>query len=210
MPTSPYAHIQTFVEYLLETRPRSLLDVGLGNGKLGFVARDLLDVMLGERYRREEWQIRIDGVEVFPDYLQGHQQLIYDNIYIGDAWSVLPGLDTYDTIVLGDVLEHFTKPKAWDFLDTCMNRAQHHLILNLPLGPEWQQAAIYNNPYEKHLSFWTWEELAPFVWKYKFFDIHPGTYSSMLVRKEDYAAFRYEQYMQISRSGVPPGQTAVN
>ena len=196
MPTSPYIHIQTFVDYLLETRPSSLLDIGLGNGKLGFVARDLLDVMLGEHYRREDWQTRIDGVEVFPDYIQGHQPQIYDNIYVGDAWTLLPRLDTYDMIVLGDVLEHFDKQRAWAFLDICMNRTQSHLILNLPLGEAWEQPEIYNNPYEKHRSVWTWAELSPFVWKYKFFEIYPGTYSSMLIRKQDYAAFRYEQYMK--------------
>ncbi len=198
MPTSPYVHIQTFVDYLLETRPKSLLDVGLGNGKLGFVARDLLDVMLGERYRRDAWQTRIDGVEVFPDYIQGHQRLIYDHIYIGDAWRVLPGLEPYDMIVLGDVLEHFTKERAWEFLETCMALTQHHLILNLPLGDVWEQPEIYKNPYEKHRSVWNWNELSPFVWKYKFFDIYPGTYSCLLIRKEDYAAYKYEQFMQTS------------
>lgn len=200
MPTSPYVHLQTFVDYLLETRPKSLLDVGLGNGKLGFVARDLLDVMLGERYRRQEWKTRIDGIEVFPDYLQGHQQLIYDNIFIGDAWTVLPGLDTYDMIVLGDVLEHFTKERAWAFLDICMNRVQQHLILNLPLGDAWDQPEIYSNPHEKHRSVWTWAELSPFVWKYKFFEIYPGTYSCLLIRKQDYVLFRYDQYTLASQN----------
>lgn len=200
MPTSPYIHLQTYVDYLLETRPKSLLDVGLGNGKLGYIARDLLDVMLGECYRREEWKTRIDGIEVFPDYIQGHQREIYDAIYIGDAMEILSGLKPYDMIVVGDVLEHFHKDKAWNFLDLCMSLAEKHMILNIPLGTEWTQPEIYNNPYEKHRSFWTWEDLSPFVWKYRFFEIYPGTYSSMLIRKEDYLLFRYGQYINDSKS----------
>ncbi|MEJ2039574.1 MAG: hypothetical protein P8X55_11660 [Desulfosarcinaceae bacterium] len=195
MPTSPYIHIQTFVDYLLETQPKSLLDVGLGNGKMGFVARDLLDVMIGERFRKEEWQVRIDGIEVFPDYIQAHQREIYDKIYIGDAMEILPGLDPYEMIVVGDVLEHFTKDRAWSFLDLCMSCLQHYLILNIPLGDVWEQPEIYNNPFERHRSIWNWEDLSPFVWKYKFFEIYPGTYATLLIRKKDYAAFRYEQYM---------------
>lgn len=198
MPTSPYIHIQTFVEYLLEIKPESILDIGLGNGKLGFIARDLLDVMIGERYRGDQWRIRIDGIEIFPDYVQRLQKEIYDHIYIGDAFQIVPQLDTYDLIVMGDVLEHFEKPKAWEFLDRCAAGTDKHLILNLPLGPEWEQPEIYGNPYEKHRSFWAWEELEPFVWKYKFFNIYPSTYSSMLIRKEDYTVFRYQHHMNTS------------
>jgi hypothetical protein len=193
MPTSPYAHIQTFVDYLLETRPTSILDIGLGNGKLGFVARDLLDVMLGERYRREQWQVRIDGIEVFPDYIQNHQRDIYDHIYIGDAFETIAQLGNYEMIFVGDVLEHFEKPKAWEFLDRCITHTEKHLILNLPLGPEWEQPAIYENPFEQHRSVWSWPELEPFTWKYKFFDIFPGRYSCLLIRKDDYIDYKITQ-----------------
>ena len=52
MPTSPYSHMETFVAFLMQFRPRSILDIGLGNGKWGFLARDCLDVMLNESYHR--------------------------------------------------------------------------------------------------------------------------------------------------------------
>ena len=129
MPTSPYSHLSTVVEYLLAARPSSILDIGLGNGKLGFIARDLLDVMFGERYRKEDWRIQIDGIEVFANYIQDHQKAIYDEIYIGDAFDVIDTLGTYDMIVLGDVLEHFEKPKARRLLDKCAAHANDHLII---------------------------------------------------------------------------------
>ena len=95
--------------------PSSLLDIGLGNGKIGFLARDLLDTILGQRYKKEEWEIRIDGVEVFPDYIQEFQKAIYDNIIIGDAFDVIDPLGSYDLIFLGDVLEHFEKKEPSSF-----------------------------------------------------------------------------------------------
>ena len=64
MPTSPFGHINSLVGYLLMINPSSLLDIGLGNGKIGFIARDALDVMLGERYKREQWRIKIDGIDM--------------------------------------------------------------------------------------------------------------------------------------------------
>ena len=190
MPTSPYTHLQTFINFLIDTRPRSILDIGLGNGKLGFLARDLLDVMLGERYRREEWQVRIDGIEVFADYIQNHQKYIYDRIFIGDAFEIVPQLESYETIFLGDVLEHFDKARGWQFLDRCAARATRHLIINIPLGDAWEQPEIYGNPYERHRSAWSWEEFEPFTWQYKFFKLHPGTYATLLIRKEDYATYK--------------------
>ena len=48
MPTSTYSQIPTLVGFLERLMPTSILDIGLGNGKLGYVARDLLDVMHGE------------------------------------------------------------------------------------------------------------------------------------------------------------------
>ena len=190
MPTSPYAHMQTFVNYLIETNPSSLLDIGLGNGKLGFVARDLLDVMLGQRHKRREWQVRIDGIEIFGDYIQNHQKDIYDNIYIGDAFEIIDQLGPYEMIVIGDVLEHFDKDKGWQFLERCVARSTGHIILNIPLGDAWEQPEMYGNPYEKHRSVWKWSELKPFTWKYKFFQLNPGTYSALLMRKEDYIAYK--------------------
>ena len=99
MPTSPYSHIIQLINYLATTRPSSILDVGLGNGKLGFIARDFLDVMIGERYRKEDWEVKIDGIEVFADYIQGHQREIYDDIYIGNAFDIIDTLGSYDMII---------------------------------------------------------------------------------------------------------------
>lgn len=43
MPTRIYDYLPVFVEFLREARPTSLLDVGVGYGKLGFIAREILD-----------------------------------------------------------------------------------------------------------------------------------------------------------------------
>lgn len=123
MPTSPYAHLYSLVVYLDSLRPKSILDVGLGNGKLGFIARDLLDVMLGKRYHKSEWQLKIDGIEVFRDYIQDHQRAIYNEIYIGDASEIIDQLGQYDVIIMGDVLEHFDKQKGMAFMDKCFSHA---------------------------------------------------------------------------------------
>jgi hypothetical protein len=201
MPTSPYGHIEAFVGFLWQARPASVLDVGLGNGKMGFVARDLLDVMLNERYLRKDWKVKIDGIEVFGDYIQDHQRAIYDTIHVGDAFEIIDDLGTYDMIILGDVLEHFDKDRARAFLDKCIAHADKHLAVFVPLGNTWQQPDIYGNPYERHRSAWFFDEFKPLYERYALFDYSAGPYGAFLVKKEDYVADRVERFLKTQTPG---------
>ncbi|CAB1073886.1 hypothetical protein D1AOALGA4SA_1990 [Olavius algarvensis Delta 1 endosymbiont] len=188
MPTSPYAHLYPLIEYLDRTRPSSLLDIGLGNGKIGFIARDYLDVMTGKegKFKREDWETKIDGIEIFPEYIQDHQRAIYDDIFIGNAFDVIDTLGTYDMIVLGDVLEHFEKNQAHQLLDKCIAHCNRNLVICIPLGESWKQEAIYGNPYEQHRSFWSIQEFEPFITAWSIFQNPAGPYGIFLVEKEDY------------------------
>jgi len=189
MPTSPYSQIDTVVYLLTKLTPSSILDIGVGNGKMGFIARDLLDVMLGKRYRKEEWKIRIDGIEIFAPYIQDHQKAIYDTIHIGDALEIVGSLPAYDLIVISDVLEHFDKENARLLLDRCAVRAKH-IMINIPLSEKWTQEDIYGNPHERHLSFWSREEFLPFVCAKAFFLFDIGEYGTFLIDTKDYIAYR--------------------
>ncbi len=194
MPTSTFSQIPAVVKYLETARPASILDIGVGNGKMGFMARDFLDVMLGERYKKEDWKTLIDGIEVFPDYIQEHQNAVYDNIFIGDAMQVIDGLGEYEMIIIGDVLEHFEKADAWRFLDKCSAHCSKYLLLSIPLGEKWIQPEIYGNPHEEHLSFWKPEEFEPFADQKTYLDFPGiGLYGSFLIAREDYLHFRVRQ-----------------
>jgi hypothetical protein len=190
MPTSPYTHLYCYLQYLDAIRPESILDVGLGNGKLGFFARDYLDVMLGERYKKIEWQLRLDGIEVFADYIQEHQKAIYNQIHIGDAYDIIDRLDNYDVVIMGDVLEHFEKEKGWRLLDKCFAHASKAVFLFVPLGKGWVQPAIYGNPYETHRSCWEPDEILPMSDRHQFFTYSPGPYGAFLIPKSNYVEHR--------------------
>ena len=190
MPTSTYEHIPLLVSFLIALRPQSILDVGVGNGKMGFVARDLLDVMLGERFKREAWQIQIDGIEIFADYIQEHHHLLYNRILIGDAFTLIDTMGDYDVVILGDVLEHFEKDRALCFLDKCARHCEH-IILSIPLGEQWTQPMIYGNPYEEHRSFWTKEEIEPFSTDHGIFVFQNiGEYGCFLIKADDLRHYR--------------------
>lgn len=62
MPTSHAANLLPFLSFIGKVAPTSILDVGVGNGKMGFLARESLDVM----HRPDTWKLTLDGIEVFP------------------------------------------------------------------------------------------------------------------------------------------------
>jgi hypothetical protein len=206
MPTSTYAHIAVVAEYLEKIRPESVLDIGVGNGKMGFIARDLLDVMLGQRFRRSEWTLKLDGIEAFPEYIQPHQRAIYDEIHVGDAFEVLDTLGRYDAVILGDVLEHFEPERAHVMLRKCVAHADKAVILSIPLGERWTQEDIYDNPYERHLSFWTRESFEEMAIDARFFTFAGlGLYGSFLITP---ASFHAGAKMQEADGLFAEGRTA--
>src|SRR5687767_4514446 len=76
VPTSHFHQINEIVELIKRTAPDSLLDVGVGFGKFGLLAREYLDVW-NERLDKKDWKARIEGVEVFPQYLTPVHHHVY-------------------------------------------------------------------------------------------------------------------------------------
>lgn len=194
MPTSTYSQIPAVVRFLRKVMPTSILDVGIGNGKMGFIARDVLDVMLGQKYRKEDWSVRIDGIEIFTDYIQGHQKAIYDEIFIGDAFEIIDTLGNYELIILGDIIEHFEKHKAHRFMDKCFSHCKDSIIICIPLGEKWTQPPVFDNQHEEHLSFWSYEEFEPFITEKELLDFPGlGDYGCFLIRRDDYTHHRIRE-----------------
>jgi hypothetical protein len=89
MPTSSYLQLNEITQLIYQTRPHSVLDIGVGFGKYGVLAREYLEFW-GAAADYEKWTRRIDGIEVFDKYLTPLHKYVYDNIYTGDAREILP------------------------------------------------------------------------------------------------------------------------
>jgi len=125
MPSSSWKGITDIIDITmsLDPMPKSFLDVGVGNGKYGFLLKEYLHYW-GRRYDRE-WQARdgysIVGIEAFPKYVEDVHRLIYDEILIGNASDILPTLkdSQFDLLFLIDVLEHFDTEEGGKALAEC-------------------------------------------------------------------------------------------
>ena len=190
MPTSVYHNLIAICELISEVSPCSMLDIGVGNGRIGFLARDLLDVM----HQPEQWTRRIDGIEIFPDYIQDHQRSIYDSIHLGNAREVIETLGCYDLVYIGDVLEHFEKEEGWAMLDQCALHASRFIGVAIPLGDGWEQEAVFGNIHEEHKAVWEREEFEPFASRQWLFNGPDGSgacrYGVFLIEPNEYRHFR--------------------
>lgn len=151
MPTSEVGIVPVVVKEMRRLQPRSILDVGIGFGKWGFLAREYLDVWQG-RLGRGEWEIRIDGIEAFPGYHNPLWDWIYDSVHIGDVRNLAEEMGSYDLVLMCDVIEHLDRPSGVRVVQALMDRSRA-MIVTTPTT-FWAQGAENGNPFERHVSHW--------------------------------------------------------
>lgn len=157
MPTSHHYQLNEITDLIIRTNPRKMLDIGIGFGKYGFLAREYLELWNGSG-EYNKWERQIDGIEAFEGYITPLQNMIYDHIYTGDALNVLPGIDQkYDLILLIDVLEHFGYEDGSRILREC-RRISDNTLISVPRIVS-KQEEIFGNPYETHKYQWTRKDL---------------------------------------------------
>lgn len=182
MPTSSYRKIGRVLDILQHVKEvDSVLDVGIGFGKFGFLLREHLDVRK-RRYFRHEWKARIDGIEVYSDYLTVLHSFVYDNIYVGDIRELLETLPQYDVIVLADVIEHMPYEDGVRVLKSLFNdHCRKGMVVSYPsvIGSDWKN---WDNPHERHHHIWTVDQFRqlPIVAK-----VVPNSTQIVYLLKED-------------------------
>ena len=167
MPFSQSSQISAIVAFLEQTSPRSVLDVGVGMGQYGYLARmhlenvDLFEIhgAEGRLKRPDEWARRIDGIEGCSIYLTPVHEYVYNKIFIGDALEILPTLadDAYEVVLAVDILEHFTTGDGRLFLHHLQRVASQHVLVSTP--KEFVPQQVEPNPYENHRSLWSDRDL---------------------------------------------------
>jgi SAM-dependent methyltransferase len=150
VPGSRYEQIEAIVDLMVRLAPARILDVGVGNGLYGLLARQY--VAGAGPFRRDG--LRVDGIEIFEDYLTDVQRTLYDEIIVGDALDILPTLPSgsYDLALALDVIEHLPDPRGHELLAHLRRVAQHSLLTS-PRG-DFPQGPLFGNIHETHVSRW--------------------------------------------------------
>ena len=165
MPSSRPNVIPTVIHLLQQLKPRSILDVGVGFGKWGHLFREYTDIREAERdparYQRQNWQVRIDGLEGHAAYLTPMHHYLYQEIHLGDAAALMKTLPNYDLVFLGDIIEHVEKEAGLQLLRDALARANKAVIVSTPKF-ETAQEDLCGNELERHRSLWTANDFRAF------------------------------------------------
>lgn len=172
MPTSYYQAIPAILDQILVERPRSILDVGVGFGKYGYLCREVLEIA-HNRYRPDEWVTTIDGVEGYHLYTNPVYSFAYNHIYYGNITEIVHDLPTYDVVLLIDVLEHFSKDEGTALIQDLLAHTHKALIISTPLFPETKQE-YRENVLEQHKSRWHILDFALYDATYQFVPVGDG------------------------------------
>ncbi len=150
MATSHFHQIPGLGRYIEMLQPSSILDIGAGIGKWGFLCRDQLEFLQG-RPDKDSWVTRIYGIEIYEGYRNPLWDYCYDDFWVGNVVDVLEEAPDVDLILLADILEHMPKEKGQKLL-TRLEEKGCYLLISTPAY--FFKGEHDNNPASEHISFW--------------------------------------------------------
>jgi len=207
--TSNWQQIPFCVELLMKIEPERVLDVGVGFGRWGIIVREFCDVWFA-RVPQNEWAVHVEGIEAFEQNLASYHKDFYDVIHIGDAAKLMDRLEgQWDVVIFGDVIEHFTKDEGRRLLDLALERSRY-VIVNVPLGEQWEQEDKYGNEYERHLASWDLDDFAvpPLVRRAVFRDFAGRPHATVCLSRTDPKSLRTSLFSRAGEWAGPAILTA--
>lgn len=147
MPESqqPEKGIQIVLEDILKNPNNRILDVGAGTGKWGKLLYGKVSL--------------INAVEVWePNIYQYLLKDYYDNVYCANIIGFDIQNGTYDSVILGDVLEHLPYEDAINLIKY-LKKVVKKIYLVIPINVCIQDGNRLGNPYETHLYHWSDKEI---------------------------------------------------
>lgn len=147
----PYSSPETkplFRKWIKEKNPQTMLDVGIGYGEMGRIAKE------------EVPNLEVDGIEVWLPYLANRKCSLksYKRIIVADALDLIDKMWEVDITIFYDVLEHFKREDAIRVLKYYTSISRMGLLVCVPLG-DYPQGTCLGNSYEAHLDTWQAHEL---------------------------------------------------
>jgi len=121
-------------------KPGRILDIGSGEGKYGRLIRS----------KPEFSEVHLTSVEYEAARKQELLDIGYDEVRVMSALDLFDKpAETFEVVILGDVIEHFKKSEGMDLLNYLNYRSEYIIIVTPEAMPQ-----NMSNFYEGHNSIW--------------------------------------------------------
>jgi len=149
--SSDTAQISTVIDLIQIINPKSILDVGCGYGKYGFLSKEYL---MGDEWDKN--RTIVNSVEGYGKYITELQRNIYNEVFICDAMNFSEYLKRdYDLICIIDAFEHLSVDAGKKFISAALKKTKY-LLISIPRYVNIQKGLTEDvNKFEEHRSFWT-------------------------------------------------------
>jgi hypothetical protein len=145
MPYSSDEGKPVIARWLQEISPATVLDIGPGAGAYARLVRAKVPAAT------------VDCVEIFDPYVSTFDlPHLYDRVVVGDIRDpdVMTLLrDSYDVVIMGDVLEHMSASDAERVWCNMLALSTRACIVSIPVVP-YPQGPSHGNEHEAHVSEW--------------------------------------------------------
>ena len=141
MPSSYPQSILNVLQAITTVKPKSVLDIGFGRGKYGFLIKEYFP------------EVKIDGMEVHEPYITQLQKEIYEKIYVENVLET--DIQKYDLYLLIDIIEHWEKDEVYTLLKKLLEKGS--VIISTP-NSFIPQGDVNGNHWETHKSYWTYND----------------------------------------------------
>ena len=157
MPANDLKAVELTVNLILKLQPESFLDVGMGNGRWGFLFREYTDLWAG-RTLQKQWKSQVDGIEIYAPIVQDYQRAMYKRIFVGNAFTLIDELHSYDFVWAFNLLASFEKPKGLEMIKKMKEKTGMLLAVWQTLNEKVPVKGESANPYDTKLSSWNLQD----------------------------------------------------
>jgi hypothetical protein len=196
--------MDSFMAFLKHSRPQSVLDISIGNAKMGFVARDALLFSNGNKTAVTESTIKIDGIAGDPSHIRAHHRTLYDQIHMGDPETVIDQLGIYDMVVVDGVLDRMDKSTGEALLLKCMQHCSRFVAVFLPLANGGPQES------DGRRDGWQKEDLLPMSKMHRLRHIGDSVRGAFLLSKETFIDHYIDQLKNIPFQSATPAPDVID
>jgi len=153
--TSHYENIPQIIEWIIQEDPKTVVDIGFGHGKYGFLTKEYLEIR-PELLDGQKHSVILTGIEAFRDGITELQRNIYDIIMVQEIEQTNLNIH-FDLALWIDVLEHLEHDQAIEVMKRNAMKAKTHLI-STPIG-FYTEDLKRNEHYDSHKCLITQEDI---------------------------------------------------